>query len=47
VVEAARVGGKELRKESESISSEGLEGHWEKASQEMDRGNAIEQKFSF
>jgi hypothetical protein len=28
VVEAARVDGKDLRKESESIALEGLEGHW-------------------
>jgi hypothetical protein len=46
-VEAARVGSTELRKESESIASEGLEGHWEKASREVDRGIAIEEKFSF
>jgi hypothetical protein len=28
VVEAARADSKELGKESESIASEGLEGHW-------------------
>jgi hypothetical protein len=28
VVEAARVDGKELGKESESVASEGLEVHW-------------------
>jgi hypothetical protein len=37
VVEAARVDGKELGKESESIASGGLEGHWEKGSGEMER----------
>jgi hypothetical protein len=42
VVEAARVDGKELGKESESIASEGLEGHWEKGSRETHRGREDE-----
>jgi hypothetical protein len=37
VVETARVDGKELGKESESIASEGLEGLWEKGSRETQR----------
>jgi hypothetical protein len=37
VVEAARVGGKELGKEPESIAPEGLEGHWEKGTRETER----------
>jgi hypothetical protein len=37
VVEVARVGGKVLGKKSESIASEGLEGYWEKGSQETER----------
>jgi hypothetical protein len=37
-VEVARVDGKELGKESESIASEGLQGHCEKGSRETDRG---------
>jgi hypothetical protein len=36
--EAARIDGRELRKESESIASEGPEGHWEKSSRETHRG---------
>jgi hypothetical protein len=32
MVEAPRVEGKDLEKESESIDSEGLEGHWGKGS---------------
>jgi hypothetical protein len=36
MVEAPRVEGKDLEKESESIASEGLEGHWGKCSQETE-----------
>jgi hypothetical protein len=41
-VEASRVDGKELGKESVSIASEGLEGHWEKGSRETHRGREDE-----
>jgi hypothetical protein len=41
VVEAARADRKELGKESESIGSEGLEGHWQKGSRETDRGGKM------
>jgi hypothetical protein len=38
VVEVARVDGKELGKECESIALEGLEGHWGKGSPGTHRG---------
>jgi hypothetical protein len=38
LVEAAIADGKELGKESESIASEGFEGHWEKAAERRTEG---------
>jgi hypothetical protein len=42
VVEAVRVGRKELGTESESIASEGLEGHWEKAAGKGTEGEKMQ-----